>query len=119
MTDINVIKQGLAKYLDTELMPLIPASDKGKKFVTGVILSLAINKFDSLAASLGQKYMLTDLGIVTANGIDLETLKDVVLSNVPAEGLTLNIAMLGEMTIRKEDITKLYGIIKSFDKEVI
>ena len=84
----------MQKYLDTELMPLIPASDKGKKFATGVILSLAINKFDSLAASLGQKYMLTDLGIVTANGIDLETLKDVVLSNVPAEGLTLNIAML-------------------------
>lgn len=117
MTNIDAIKQGLASYLDTELMPLIPTSEKGKKFATGVILSLAIKKFDNLAAALGQKYMLTDIGIVTSEGIDLETLKDVVTTNIPSEGLTLNIAMLGDMTIRKEDINKLYNTIKNYDKE--
>lgn len=117
MTDYNTIKQGLAAYLDTELMPLIPASEKGKKFATGIILSLAIKKFDNLAEAFGQKYMLKDIGIITADGVDLDTLKEVVISNIPADGITLNIAMLGDMTIHKEDINKLYATIKNFEKE--
>lgn len=117
MTSITAIQTGLANYLDKELMPLIPASEKGKKFATGVILSLAIKKLDNLAAALGSKYMLTDIGIITHEGVDLDTLKDVVVANIPAEGITLNITMLGEMTLHKEDINKLYTTIKNVEKE--
>ena len=31
MTSIASIQKGLANYLDKELMPLIPSSEKGKK----------------------------------------------------------------------------------------
>lgn len=116
MTSIAVIQKGLANYLDTELMPLIPTAEKGKKFATGVILSLAIKKLDSLVASLGNKYMLNDIGIITPEGVDIDTLRDVVIANIPAEGLTLSIPMLGEMTLHAEDIKKLYNCIKNAEE---
>lgn len=116
MTPIATIQKGLANYLDTELMPLIPTTEKGKKFATGVILSLGIKKFDNLAASLGNKYMLNDIGIITPDGIDIDTLRDVVIANIPAEGLTLSIPMLGEMTLHAEDIKKLYNCIKNAEE---
>lgn len=115
MTSIATIQKGLANYLDKELMPLIPSSEKGKKFATGIILSLAIKKFDNLAVSLGNKYMLTDIGVITDEGVDIDTLKEVVMANIPADGVTLNIAMLGEMTLHKEDIQKLYTFIKNVE----
>lgn len=119
MTSINAIKQGLAQYLDTELMPLIPASASGKKFATGVIFSIFIKKLDNIAVTIGNKYMLADTGIIANDSIDIELLKDVITSNIPAEGISLSIPMLGEMTIKREDINKLYNTIKNYDKETV
>lgn len=108
MVSIKQIESGIASYLDSELMPMLPQSGLEKVILgTGVSLLLKknINKIDQIRTMPVVKAM----GIFDEEGnVDIETLKDEVKNHLPEEGIKYDIPMIGTITFRKGDIDKLY-----------
>lgn len=106
------IEQGIASYLDAELMPQL---QKGgvEKVIIGTVASLAIRKAGDIANSYKDNKVVKMLGIMDSNGnVDVETLVEEIKKNIDDDGFTVDIPMMGEMTFQREDIDKLYGFIQ-------
>lgn len=117
MTSIDSIKKGLAAYLDNELMPQIPDNHPVKKFATGMVFTLLLQRLDGIMQSLANNPIIAASGLITANGIDIDAVKAAAIANMPEQGLSVELPMLGSMTIHKNDISKLTAFIAQFEEE--
>lgn len=111
MVTIKQVEQGLARFLDTELMTKLP--DVGwQKVLTGTAAGLIIKRMDNIFDSLKKNELIKAMGIVTDNDmIDIDVLWSEFKSNMPDTGLQVEIPMLGKITLSKADIDKLYALI--------
>lgn len=116
MTSINSVKKGLAAYLDNELMPQIPENHAVKKFATGMIFTLLLQRMDNVVRSLASNSILSASGLISAEGVDLAAIKEAALANMPEQGLVVDLPLLGSMTIHKSDINKLVSLISEFEE---
>ena len=104
MVTIEAITSGLTKYLDSEIIPQMPPA---KAVLVGTIAALylrqAANLLDKIPASMG---------IRNGNNVDLETVRDVVKSQIKTE-LPIDIPLIGRFTIDNAEIDKIYRYIVS------
>lgn len=108
---INEIANGIAKYMDNELMTKLP-NNSVQKVLTGVGLSLFLKQMMTKADDILKSPAVKMLGIVDDNGnIDLETLRNEILKQLPEGGMKTDIPMLGKVTFTDKDINQLYNII--------
>lgn len=117
MVSIDSIKKGLAAYLDNELMPQIPDNHPVKKFATGMVFTLLLQRLDGIMQSLGGNAIISASGLITTNGVDIDAVKAAAIANMPEPGLSIELPMLGSMTIHKSDINKLTAFIAQFEEE--
>lgn len=111
MVSIDKIEQGVANYLDNELMPKLQ-SNGWEKVVVGAAASLAIHKLGAIIAGYKEHKMVKMLGIMDDNGnVDVEALVTELKRNVPKTGFDVSVPIIGIMTFHKDDVDKLYEYI--------
>lgn len=111
MVSIDKIEQGVARYLDGELMPQLQGNG-WEKVLVGTVTSLAISKAGAIAAGYKDHKLVKMLGIMDGKGnVDVEVLATELKNNIPKEGVKVDIPVIGTMTFHKEDVDKLYEYI--------
>lgn len=109
---IEQLKKGLAAYLDAEFMPLI--DDGFKRVMVGAGISIAISKYANIIPVLNENKFVKSLELIDSEGnVDLDTIVAAVQSQMPADGVSVDVPMVGAMRFKKEDVEKLYRTIKS------
>lgn len=122
MVSKTKVENGIARYLDAELMPHL---NKGTLpgFATGVAAAFIIKKMDVILDNLSHNSIVNVLGLIDKEGnVDVEVARDVLREQMPEEGLYVNISSLPllniflkneqySMTFHKNDVEKLYGYI--------
>ena len=121
MVDKTKVQNGIAMYLDKELMPHLNKSTLSG-FVTGAAAALVIKRMDMVFEHFKDNGIIRALGVFDKEGnIDVDVLRDVMLMNMPEEGLKVDLSNLPilnlmkseqyKMTFHKEDIDTLYKFI--------
>lgn len=111
MVSINKIEQGVAAYLDSELMPKLPNSGF-EKVLAGTALSLAIRRSGNILDSYKNNKAVQMLGIMDKDGnVDVDVLAEELKKNIPTEGVKVDVPIIGALTFHKDDVDKLHEYI--------
>lgn len=111
MVTIDKIEQGVAAYLDGELMPKLPSSGI-EKVLAGTALSLAIRRSGKMLDGLKSNKMIQMLGVMDTEGnVDIDVLAQELKKNMPTEGVKVDVPVIGVLTFHKEDVDRLYEYI--------
>lgn len=111
MVTTEQLKTGIAAYLDTELMPLM-ADNALQKVLVGTGLGIALRRSDAIIDELKSNKMVQVLGIMDDQGnVDIDILHEELKKNMVAEGVSINIPVLGVIKLTSTDIDKLYSHI--------
>ena len=115
MVSINQIEHGLGRWVDAQLLPLLPTGgpyDNLKRMGVAAGAVYLIRKGKTALTSLQGSSFLTALGAIDGNGdIDLEGIKDVLKEKIPSTGLKVTVPLLNEITIFPADIEQMYSYI--------
>ena len=111
MVSVDKIEQGVANYLDAELMPQLKGNGI-EKVIVGTTASLLIRKTGTIIEGYKDNKLVKMLGIIDDNGaVDVDTLVEEVKKNIPKEGVKVEVPILGTLTFHKDDVDKLYDYI--------
>lgn len=111
MVSIDKIEQGVANYLDSELMPQLQ-NNGFEKIIIGTVASLLIRKTGTIIEGYKDNKLVKMLGIMDDNGnVDVDTLMEEVKKNMPKEGVKIDVPVIGMLTFHKEDVDKLYDYV--------
>ena len=113
MVTVAQIQNGLATFMDAELMPKLPATGI-QKVITGTAVALLIRRSGATIQEYSQHPFIKMLGIVDEKGnFDIDTLKTEVKKQMGDQGFDLDVPMIGTMTFHSADIDKIASYIKS------
>lgn len=111
MVTIKNIEQGVAAYLDNELMPQLPNTGI-ERVLAGTALSLAIRRSGTIIGSFKDNKIVQMLGIMDAEGnVDVDVLAEELKKNIPTEGVKVEVPVIGALKFHKEDVDKLHEYI--------
>lgn len=111
MVTIKQIEQGVAAYLDAELMPQLPANGV-QKVIAGTAMSILIKRSGEIIESYKDNQFVKMLGIMDSDGnIDVDTLAEELKKNMPKDGMKVDVPIIGELTFKENDVDKLYEYI--------
>lgn len=115
MVSIAQIERGVGRWVDAELMPLIPTGgqyDNLKRIGVAAGAVYLIRKGKTVLMTLRDSSFLNALGAVDANGdIDIEGVKEVLAEKIPETGIKVNIPILNEVTFYRRDLESVYAYI--------
>ena len=120
MVTTNQIEAGAVKFIDNVIAPNIPTNvpnGKLKKFAFLAGAAYAVHKgvqqYANLPVLSGLLPALSELGAVDAEGnVDLDGILEAARSRIPAEGLVVNVPILGDLTFDAADLDRLAAYIK-------
>ena len=111
MVSIEKIEQGVAAYLDGELMPKLPANGV-QRVIVGTAMSLLIKRSGAILDSYKDNQLVKMLGIMDSEGnIDIDILAEELKKNMPKDGLRVDVPIIGALTFKENDVDKLYEYI--------
>lgn len=107
MVTVHQIKQGIASYLDHEILPQI---NGWQKWVAGVVIAEYLSKADKVIESILASPSIAILELADDNKrIDIDRLKDRFLDEARKTGdIYIKLPMLGELKVGEADVHKLY-----------
>lgn len=102
---------GLVKYIDTDIMPHLSGM---KKVGLGIYAGLAGNNIAALVERYAHHPAVEVLGVVDeAGNIDIDALYNAAVPMFSdGKKIPINIPMIGELTVDKTDLEKLYQYMK-------
>lgn len=112
MVSIESVERGMARFIDSEIMPAIK-TDGIKGFAIGAAASLLVKRGGNLLRAYAKNPILQQMELVTADGaVDLDALRDAVRDNIPAGGLLVELPMGISIRINTADVDILYRAIR-------
>lgn len=105
------IEQGLAKWLDTELMPQLPM-EGWKRVVAGAAMGVIVKRSGQMLDSLAQSPLFTALEVSKNGEIDIDIIAEELQKATPEKGFVIDLPLIGSMTIHRQDIDNLHRIIR-------
>ena len=108
MVSIDRIKDGAAYYVDRNIMSRYPA-DGWQKVIAGSVTALTINNF---AEKIRNNPDIKALGLISDEGIDVDTLAMEIKRRMPPGGMRVSIPMLGEAVFYESDINDIVEVMK-------
>lgn len=111
MVTIEQVKNGLAKYIDAEILPNMTG---GKRFALGVCAALMIQNAENTLGKLMDSPAITALGVLDGgNNIDIDKVYAAATDTLKGmEKFSMDLPMLGVLTFRQSDLDALYAAIK-------
>lgn len=111
MTSIANIQNGMAKYIDDDLLPHLTGM---KRVAVGAYAGLALKNLGDLFNAYKSHPMIAVLHVVDENGnIDIDTIYNEFAKRM-SDGtkLPINIPLVGVWTVDRSDLEKIYMYIK-------
>lgn len=110
MATITQCVQGIAKYLEAELIPRI---DGWQKWVAGASISIALDNGQKIFDQYKDNEIFKALGVVDDSGdIDIDLLHDHIVAQAKKTPATFNLPFIGIVTLKASDVEKIYKSIK-------
>ena len=115
MVNLDQIKRGLSRYIDSEIIPKLQVGSV-KKVIVGTAAALMLQNLDKSLKSLSGHPLVGALGIVDESGlIDADKLIEAAKKNIDDCGFTVKLDVLGmhlgEMTFKRSDLDQLRSYI--------
>lgn len=111
MVTMQQVKNGLVKYIDTDVLPHLTGI---KKLGLGVYTALAANNVVDLIEKYRDHPAVAVLDVIDTDGnVDIDKLYQAVAPQFAnGEKQTISIPLIGDMTVDRTDLEKLYRYIK-------
>lgn len=104
MVNIEQLKVGIARYLDTELIPAICANEN-EKILAGVAAGIAVKRLDKIILKYTENPAIKMMGLVDESGnIDIDAVFDELSEQMKDKTISIDAPVFGKMTFTKEDI---------------
>ncbi len=111
MSSLNEVVTGLKKYVDAEILPKVTGLNK---WVFGAGISLMLENSANVFNQLKENPFIKNMGVISEEDeIDIEKLYSVFLEQSKKSAVTFAVPLLGNLTLKSNDIEKLYNLIKS------
>jgi hypothetical protein len=109
MVSVDQIKNGVAKYIDTEIIPALPGWKKWV-FGGGAVLMLSNQQVIDMVFN---NQMVKALGIITDSGmVDIDKVHTAIMPQIQKTGaIDIDIPMIGTIKIGASDVDTLYRMI--------
>lgn len=111
LVTMNQVKNGLVKYIDTDVLPHLTGI---KKIGLGVYTALAADNVVGLMEKYKDHPAVSVLNVIDADGnIDIDKLYQSISPMFDSgERQSINIPLIGELIVDRTDLEKLYRYIK-------
>lgn len=111
MVSVKQIENGVASFLDMELMPNLPQNGI-QKVMAGTAISLIIKRSGNIVREFTNNSFIKMLGIMDEEGnMDIDILRSELKANMPELGVTMDLPLIGTLTFHKQDVDTLYNHI--------
>ena len=111
MYDYNKVINGIAKYIDTEIVDKIAG---WKKWIVGSGLGLALSNSTNVFNQVKNNEFVKMLNIIDKdNKIDVDKIYKELKKQAKKSSITFELPMVGSITLNDQDIEKLYELIKN------
>ena len=111
MVNIIQIKNGLSRYVDHEMLPAM-AETGYKKIIFATGVAIALSRIEKLFDKLKANSLLTALEVFDSEGnVDIDIIVDELCKNIPRTGLTVDIPLIGDITLYDTDVRTAYSYI--------
>ena len=115
MVSLNQIEHGVGRWVDAELIPMLPTGgqyDNLKRIGVAAGAVYLIRKGRATLSALQSSAFLKALGAIDDNGdIDIEGVKEVLGEKIPETGIKVTVPLLGEVTFYRRDLESVYAYI--------
>jgi hypothetical protein len=110
MVRIQAIQNGTLKFIDNELLPKMQG---WKKWTFGAAASLWLSNLPNVFQKVKELSFVGSLGIIDESGmINIEKLYAEFYKQAERTPVTFDIPVIGQITLDKTDVEKLYAYIK-------
>lgn len=108
MQTIEQIKQGLNRYIISEIIPTLSI---GKQAIGTFLVNLYINKIDTVIATLSEYPAIKILGVIDGNTVDIDTLYQTLKDSIGDGKIELPSIAGVTISLKSKDIDILYNCI--------
>ena len=109
MATVTQIQNGIAKYIDEEVVAAMPG---WQKWVFGAGASIALNNLPATIERVKNTEVVKMLGVIDAQGnIDMAKIYQGVKKQSAKGPVTFEIPAMGKMTLNDADVDKIYRYI--------
>ena len=112
MKSIYHIEKGIANYIDNEIMAKFP-SGTWQKVAIGALVGIAVHKYANV---LADNRALKTMGIVEGDMADIESYAEQLKRTMPGGGVTIDVPMLGTITLTAPDIDVIVNYINNAER---
>lgn len=111
MVSMNQVQKGLMKYIDNDVLPHLTGM---KRVGLGIYSGLAAQNFGAMVEKYKDHPAVSVLDVIDDNGnVDIDKLyKAAAPMFSSGERHTISIPLIGDMTVDRSDLEKLYQYIK-------
>lgn len=110
MYEYNKVMNGVAKYIDTEIVDKISG---WKKWVIGSGAGLLLSNANDVFNQLKNNEVVKLLNIIDKDDkIDVDKIYQELKKQAQKGAITFNMAMIGPITLNQHDVDRLYELIK-------
>lgn len=111
MVNIGQVKVGAQKYIELEIVSKMQG---WQKWAFGAVSALFIENIPQIYEELKANQFVKALGVIDDQGmIDLDKLYEKFRVEAEKGSVTIDVPMIGPMTLNKDDVTKIYQMISS------
>lgn len=110
MYEYNKVINGIAKYIDTEIVDKITG---WQKWVIGSGVGIALSNATNTFNKLKENDFVKMLGIINKDDkIDVDKIYKEMKKQAKKSAITFNAPLIGTMTLNEQDVDKIYELIK-------
>lgn len=111
MYEYNKVINGVAKYIDAEIVEKITG---WKKWVVGSGVGIALSNTTDIFNQLKNNEFVKMLNIIDKDDrIDIDKIYKEMKKQAKKGAVTFDVPMLGGLTLNEQDVDKLYEFIKN------
>lgn len=106
MVHKSKVLRGLGSYVDAEIVSKMAGS--WKAWLIGGAVGLAAARADALIGQLASNPMVTALGLIEGENIDVDAIYAEMLKQAQKSSMTIELPLIGPVTFGVADVESLY-----------
>lgn len=108
MVTVERLQRGVRAFVDNEMLPKMTGA---QRWMTAVAIGIYVEKLPQMLQSWSQLPAIKPLGIITPDGVDVETAYKYLKPAAQSGGASFDVPLLGTVTFTEADVDRLYQYI--------
>lgn len=105
MINVERIQHGVRAFVDNEMLPKMTGA---QRWMVAVAVGVYVEKLPQMLQSWAQLPAVKPLGIITPDGVDVETAYKYLKPAAQAGGASFDVPLLGTVTFTEADVDSLF-----------